>query len=70
MRIFVTISVAFFAHNTCSNKHKHAVVLLHGRELWGMPFTHVHFVLQKNAFSTIFNVPLSFSTNYGITVFK
>ena len=32
--------------------NKHAVVLLHGQEGWGMPFT--HFFLQKNAFPTTF----------------
>src|SRR6218665_1082741 len=33
--------------------NKHAVVLLHGRERWEMPFT--HFFPRKKVFPTIFN---------------
>src|SRR6218665_2536677 len=46
--------------------NKHAVVLLHGRERWEMPFT--HFFSRKNVFLML---PLSFNTNYdSITVLK
>jgi len=49
--------------------NKHAVVLLHGWDHWGMPF--IHFFPRKNAFPTIAMLPFSFNTNYDvITVFK
>jgi len=38
--------------------NKHAVLLLHGRERWGIPF--IHFFPRKNAFLTTFNASPKF----------
>ena len=74
MRIFVTtITVSLFVHWTTVDMqfNKHAVVLLHGRERWGMPFT--HFFPGRMRFPLFLMLPFSFNrpTNFdGITVLK
>src|SRR6218665_868245 len=79
--ILVLILKCQIYENICDDHHssvlcsldmqfnKHAVVLLHGWDHWGMPF--IHFFPRKNAFPTIAMLPFSFNTNYDvITVFK
>jgi len=61
----VTImTIVFFARWTCSLISMHAVLLFHGRERLGMPFTHCF--PRKNAFPLFLMLPLSFKTNYDV----